>query len=147
MRIDTSCHVAAPPERVFAIAIDIPRWPERISAIDRIELLTPGPVGVGTRFRETRTMHGREASEEMTFESIDPPRTFVLVAESHGARYRAEHTFDPEGDGTRLTLTFESVPVTLAARLLTPLALIMRGPLRRQLAQDLSDLKRAAELS
>lgn len=145
MQIVATCHVDAPPERVFRIATDVARWPELISAIDRVELLTPGPPGIGTRFRETRTMYGRKAREEMTIAALEPPHRFTLTAENHGTRYRAEHVFAPERSGTRLTLAFEGVPMTLAARLAMPLALLMRRSVQRQLAQDLADLKRAAE--
>lgn len=147
MRIVATCHVDAPPERVFVLATDVARWPELITAIGRVELLTPGPLDVGTRFRESRTMYGREASEEMTVAALEPPRRFVLTAESHGTRYRADHTFEAERGGTRLTLDFEGVPVTLAARLAMPLGWMLRGSVRRHLEQDLADLKRAAERS
>ena len=145
MRIVVDMHAAAPRERVFALSLDIPRWPELIGAIDRIELLTPGPVGVGTRFRETRRMFGREASEEMTVAEITAPERFVLTACSNGTAYRAEHHFATEPGGTRLTLVFNGSPQTIAARLLRPLALALRGTITRPLAADLADLKRAAE--
>ena len=52
-------HVDAPPEVVFAHASDFRRAPEFITAIAKMEILTSGPVGAGTRFRETRMMFGR----------------------------------------------------------------------------------------
>lgn len=145
MQITVATWIAASPERVFSVAADIPRWPQHIAAITRVEILTPGPVAVGTRFTETRTMFGREAVEEMTVAEITPPARLVLTAESHGTRYRAVHTFTPDGEGTRLTLEFDGVPVTLAARLMTPLAWMMRRQIKSQLAADLVDLKRVAE--
>jgi hypothetical protein len=136
---------AAPREIVFAVAIDIPRWPEVISSIDRIELLTPGPIAVGSRFRETRRMFGREATEEMTVSELAPPQRFVLTAENHGTRYRAEHVLAPADTATRLTLVFSGEPVSFSARLLSPLGWLMSGHLKKQLEADLDDLQRAAE--
>ena len=107
MRIIVEVRVSAPVERVFAAATDIPCWPETIEAITRVEMLTEGPVAVGTRFREARTMFGREETEEMTVQELTPPERFVLTAENHGTRYRAVHTFVAEGSGTRLKLAFE----------------------------------------
>jgi hypothetical protein len=130
---------------VFAIAADVPRWPEVIRGIESVEMLTPGPMRVGTRFRETRTMHGSTATEEMTVAELAPPSRFVLTAENHGARYRAEHVFAAEAVDTRLTLSFEGKPVTLFAYLMTPLSYLLAGAVRRQLEADLADLKRAAE--
>jgi|ERR687892_544171 hypothetical protein len=137
--------IRAPREIVFAVAIDILRWPEVIASIERIELLTPGPVGVGSRFRETRRMFGREATEEMTVSELAPPERFVLTAESHGTRYRAEHVFARAPDATRLTLVFSGEPVSFSARLLSPLGRLMSAHLKKQLEADLDDLKRAAE--
>jgi hypothetical protein len=137
--------IAAPREIVFAVAIDIPRWPEVISSIDRIELLTPGPIVIGSRFRETRRMFGREATEEMRISALTPPEHFVLTAENHGTRYRAEHILTRAQDATRLTLVFSGEPVSVFARLLSPLGQLMLGHVKKQLEADVGDLKRAAE--
>jgi carbon monoxide dehydrogenase subunit G len=145
MRMTVSTTVAAPPERVFEIAADVPRWAEVIRGVESVEMLTPGPVRVGTRFRETRIMHGSKAAEEMTVAEFAPPHRFVLTAENHGARYRAEHLFAAEDGGTRLTLSFEGKPVTLFAYLMMPLGYLLAGAVRQQLEADLADLKRAAE--
>jgi uncharacterized protein YndB with AHSA1/START domain len=145
MRIVIETMIAAPPAKVFALMADIPRWPENISAIEKLEMLTPGPVAVGTRFRETRTMYGRQATEEMTVAQLEPPTRMVLTAESHGMRYVADHVLQAEAGGTRLTLTFEGEPQTLGARLMRPLGWLMKRTITRQLAADIADLKRAAE--
>ena len=58
-------HVNAPPELVFAKASDFANAPSFIGAIKKVEILTPGPIQAGTRFKETRVMFKREATEEM----------------------------------------------------------------------------------
>src|SRR5688572_3894697 len=45
---------SASPDRVWALASDFANAPGRIKAITKVELLTPGPAGAGTRFREWR---------------------------------------------------------------------------------------------
>jgi len=145
MRLEAAVEIAAPPDVVFAQVADIERWPQTVRAIEDIELITAGPVRVGTRFRETRTMFGRKAAEEMTVAEFDPPRRFVLTAENHGTRYVATHAVEPVADGSRLVLAFEGVPVTLAARLFSVIGSLFTGALRRQLNADLADLKAAIE--
>src|SRR4051812_9790697 len=81
--------VAAAPERVFALASDFANLPKRIPDITKVELLTGDTVGVGTRFRETRVMFGKEAVETMEVAAFDPPHSYVLVANSCGARYES----------------------------------------------------------
>ena len=143
MQIAVKCFVETPPDAAFSTAIDISNWPRFISSVQSVELLTPGPVAAGTRFRETRSMFGRQASEDMTLAQIEPPRRFLLTAFNHGTAYRAEHLFAPEAAGTRTTLVFEGQPATLLARLFAPLGWLFLGSLKRQLELDL-DLPRAA---
>jgi uncharacterized protein YndB with AHSA1/START domain len=145
MQIVLEASANAPPDIVFHAAADIGAWPQFISAIEAVEVLTPGAVGVGTRFRETRVMLGRQASEEMTVAELEPPRRLVLTAFNHGTAYRVEHAFAPDGAGTRITLTFEGQPVSLLAWLFMPLGLLFMGNVRRQLQADLADLARDAE--
>ena len=145
MQIAVKCFVETPPDAAFSTAIDISNWPRFISGVQSVELLTPGPVAAGTRFRETRSMFGRQASEDMTLAQIEPPRRFLLTAFNHGTAFRAEHLFAPEAAGTRTTLVFEGQPATLLARLFAPLGWLFLGTLKRQLELDLADLKREAE--
>ena len=73
MRVEVSREVAAPAERVWGIIIDLAGSPSVISAIDEVEVLAgPDPLGVGTRWRETRTMMGKSAAEEMWVTAVDP---------------------------------------------------------------------------
>ncbi len=58
-------HIAAAPDRVFATITDIPNTPTVISAIASVALLTDGPVGPGTRWRETRRLLGHAATETL----------------------------------------------------------------------------------
>jgi hypothetical protein len=145
MQISVEAFVDAPPQAVFATAADIARWPQFISGVEAVEVLTRGEVGAGTRFRETRKMFGRQATEEMTVAGIAPPQRLLLTAFNHGTAYRIEHGFAPEGAGTRATLTFEGRPQTLLARAFAPLGLLFMGAVKRQLVADLADLAREAE--
>lgn len=145
MEIVVQATVDAPPDPVFATAADIASWPQFIAGIATVELLTPGTVATGTRFRETRVMFGRQATEEMTVAEIAPPQRLVLTAYNHGTAYRVEHSFVPEAGGTRMTLKFEGKPISLLAWLLMPLGLLFMGNVKRQLQADVADLAREAE--
>lgn len=137
--------IAAPPERVFAISTDLPNLARTVSGIEAVEILTPGPIGEGTRWRETRTLYGKQATEEMWVTAFDAPRSLVVEAESHGAHYRSEFRFEPEGASTRVELVFSARPVSFLGRLFSLLGAAMFGSVRKALEQDLEDVKRAAE--
>ncbi len=137
--------VDAPIEFVFARALEVPRWPEMIPGIKAVEVLTAGPIAVGTRFLETREMYGRLATEEMEVTGIEAPRSFTLEAHAHGTHYGARHSFDPHGSATRMKLEFAGRAESLFARMMTPLGWLMTNSVRRLLLADLEALKGAIE--
>lgn len=138
--LNVSQVVAAPPDVVFRAATDFAGAPGRIRAIKRVKVLTEGPVRVGTRFEETREMFGREATETMEVTSLDPPRSYVLGAESHGCRYRSELRFEPEGSGTRVTMSFAAEPLTFFSKVMGVLMAPMAKKIAQECGRDLDDL-------
>ncbi len=145
MLIEVAIGIAAAPPAVFALLADIRHWPEWASQITELTVLTPGPIAVGTCYRETRTMQGRTVSQEITIQELQPPVRFVTGAITHGTRFAGVHRVEPDGVGSRLVVGFLAQPVTLSAALIHPLMWLMRGRLRRQIERDLADFKRAAE--
>ena len=75
------------PQRTFETFTNLPRMGEVVTAINKVEILTNGSVGVGTRFSETRTMMGKQATEEMEVTQFEPPSLFVHEAKIHGCHY------------------------------------------------------------
>ena len=143
--ITVSRVINAPIETVFERASDVHKWADHISAITNVEVLTDGPVGVGTRFRETRVMFKREATEEMTFSEYDAPTGFTLVANSCGSEYVTKHTLEPVEGGTRLTMSFNATAKTLGAKLMMPMMAIMKKTLIKCIESDQNDLSQVCE--
>jgi hypothetical protein len=112
-----------------------------------MEVLTDGPVRVGTRFRETRIVFKREATEEMEVTALEPPERFAFGCESHGCRYHTQMTFEPASGGTDVELRFEAVPLTRSMKVLAFLMAPMTRWIAKTCAKDLEDLKAAAERS
>jgi uncharacterized membrane protein len=138
-------HVRAPVERVFDVFTDLHHAAERVNGIEAIEVLTEGPIGAGTRWRETRIMFGKAASEEMWISEFDPPRRYSVECDSCGARYVTHFRFTPEENGTRVEQEFTWSATSLLAWLMSPIARLMAKPMMQAMDQDLDDLKRAAE--
>lgn len=140
--ITVSSFVNAPAERVFAAYCDFEHASSFVSAITRVEMLTPGPVRAGTKFRETRVMMGKEATEEMTVAEFDPPRRYALTASSCGTDYTSTFLFTPEGAGTRVSCEFEGRPRTALARVLGVVMMpMMKGMLRKCVSKDMDDVR------
>ncbi len=138
-------HIDAPVEKVFDLAADFPNAADRIEAIKRIEMLTDGPVGVGTRFRETRRMFKRDATEEMEVTAFDPPKAYSLGCESCGARYHTEFRFTPKGRGTEVRMTFQVHPLTFLAKAMSLVTRPMMKMCMKETAKDLENLKTCLE--
>ena len=145
MQIVVETIIDAPPPAVFAVAADIAAWPQFMGGIRDVDILTPGPIASGTRFRETRIMFGRTAAEDMTIAEFQPPSRLLLTAFNHGTDYTVDHTLTSAGSGTRLLLRFDGRPVTLLSRLLSPLGRLFAGRVQSQIEKDVADLKREAE--
>jgi uncharacterized membrane protein len=138
--------IDVPADRAFQAMIDFPNAPQRISAIKRIEMLTDGPVRVGTRFRETRVMFGREATETMEISKFEPGRSYELTATSCGCLYRSEIRIDPRGpQACDLTMTFRATPQSMLARIVGFLFRGMTKSCQKMMRKDFEDMKRALE--
>ncbi len=143
--ISVSCQVNAPAERVFAHATNFAETASFIEGISKSEVLTDGPVGVGTRFRETRIMFKRECTEEMEITEFEPNERYVLQADSHGSLYVTTITFTPEDGGTNVTMDFRAEAHSLMAKLMTPLAKMMTNTMKKCVESDLACLKEHSE--
>ncbi|MFC5381216.1 SRPBCC family protein [Aquipuribacter nitratireducens] len=145
--VEVHRRVQAPVDEVWRIATDLESAPQVVRGIDAVEVLTPGPFGVGTRWRETRTMFGRSATEEMTVSAVDPGRSYTVEATSSGVHYLSTFSFAPAGEGaTEATMTFGGRPTTRVAKVLGALtAPLATRSVEKALRADLDDIAAAAE--
>ena len=137
--------ISAPPERVFELASNFATMSERIPGIKRVEMLTNGPVGVGTKFKETRVMFGKEATETMEVTAFDPPRSYSIGCNSCGCVYDSKLDFIPSAGGTMMTMTMSVTAVSFFAKLMSPLSKLMMGMMRKCFEGDLEAIRKAAE--
>ena len=143
--LEISAAIAAPPHKVFALFSDLEHAAENIGAIKKLELVTPGPMRKGTRFRETRVMYGKECTEEMEVSDFEPGKSYTVTAGSCGARFATRFDFRAEGSGTRVDVKVDATPVSLFAKLMSPLSGLMMKSMKKCFEQDLHDLKAVAE--
>jgi ligand-binding SRPBCC domain-containing protein len=137
--------IEAPTSAVFSLFADFANVPGRIKTITKIEIVTPGPIGVGTRFKETRMMFGKECTEEMQITGFNPGRSYKITCQSCGAEYRTVFQFKPDGEGTRVDVDFHTRATSVWSKLLAPLGWMMSGMVKKCVNQDLEDLQQVAE--
>lgn len=128
MRLDVSESIKRPPADVFRFVArehvkNHPRWDSQMSLAQE----TPGPIGVGTKIRRTRTRGDVRIEGEMEIIQFDPDEVMGTVIHDGPMELRSWMIVEPEGEGaSRLTLRVESDTV--------PLAMMeepIRGSLRR----------------
>lgn len=144
--IVASVAIAAPQQAVWDRISDIERAAERIPAIRSVEILSAQRSGLGTRWRETRIMFGKEATEVMEITEWRPPAEYVTRARSHGCDYRCTMRARPAGSGCTLEIEFVAIPLTLAAKLLgAVMSPLMRAAVAKALRGDLEAIRASVE--
>lgn len=134
-------------EDVWNIITDIENSPKTITGIEQVEILEkPGDGFVGLKWRETRTLFGRTATEIMWITDAVENEMYRTRAESHGAIYITNLSISEEDGETRLTMEFDGSPQTFSAKLMgTITGVFFRNATKNALNQDLLDIKAAVE--
>lgn len=147
MQIEVSTRINAPREVVWARATDIEHAADFISGLVSAEVLERPDAGlVGLRWRETRTLMGKQSTETMWVTAAQAPDYYDVEAGSHGCRYFSRLSFDDVGGATQLTMTFRAEPESFVAKLLgNTIGRLFMGPTRKALQQDLDDIRLASE--
>lgn len=145
MRVSHQQTVAAPVADVFSLFADIPSCADRIEAITKIEMLTDGPMREGTRWRETRRVGKRECTEEMGFSAFAPNRSYTVRGESMGSEFLTTFEFAERQGATDVRCEMVATPKTLAAKIASPMMLLMKGMMRKCLVGDMAALAKIAE--
>lgn len=129
--------IAAPPERVWAVIVDVERWPERIPTVDSVERLDAGPLAVGSR---TRLRQPRLSPAVWTVTELTDGSSFTWESRSPGVVVTAAHDVEPHPDGSRLTLALTvSGPLSGVGWLMT------KSLTKRYVETEAASIKAAAE--
>ncbi|MEU8182812.1 SRPBCC family protein [Micromonospora sp. NPDC049044] len=135
---------------VWGLLTDLPGRSARLTAAGPIAVLTPGPFGPGTAWREERAQPGGGTlfEEFLVVEAVAPHR-LVLCSSGAGVDYRITWTLRQvqrrRRGCTAVTVTHEAVPTAPYGRVV---ALLLGGLAARAvevaLGRDLADLAVAA---
>lgn len=146
-KLNVSHEVAADPSKVWAITVAIDDWVDVINAVESVERLDDGSgFGLGTKWRETRKMFGKSATEEMEVVEFVDGSHYKTFAESHGSKYHSEIRVTPNEKGCTLSMGFEGEAQSTMAKVMdATLGRLFMGAARKALTKDLADIGAAAE--
>jgi diacylglycerol O-acyltransferase / wax synthase len=115
--VENMIDIAAPAEEVFDFVVDVrnePRWNPQLL---HVQMLTPEPVGAGTRFR---VIFGRGVGEAVIEDTkVDRPRLWAAVSRSRVLDVESEGQILGAPGGSRLIIRTRLRPRG-TLRLLTP---------------------------
>ena len=129
MRITNTVHVSAPPAKVWAAMAGVERWPEFAPQFKTIVRKDDGPIALGKSALVTpKGFFGAV----WTVTEYTEGRSFTWEANMlPGLHLTAGHVVEPDGDGTRVTLSLASSgPASVLLAL--PLGRIFRRNVRQE---------------
>ncbi|MGC4804074.1 SRPBCC family protein [Micromonospora sp. DT233] len=141
--------IEAPAVDIWRLLADLPVRADWLTTVGGVELLTAGPLALGTAWREVRTRpDGGAQAEEFVALEVVPCRRLVLTSPGVGVTYRTTwtlHTAERRRRScTAVTVRQEAIPTAPYGRML---ALLFGGLAARAVEfafrRDLADLARA----
>jgi len=105
--IASTIEIARPPEDIFSYATDPARFAEWQNDIVSVRLPDDRPLGVGSRFIQTRRIGPRERAMTMEITENNPARSWAAHGVDGPLRPTARITIEPLDDGARSRVTFE----------------------------------------
>lgn len=132
-------------DTVWSIITDIENSPSVAPEITHIEMLTPPPFRVGTKWRETRRMNNREAVAVLEITEVAPARSYTARSNLMGLEFDTQFVLTRERDTTRLDLHTTSRPITFGGRVFSLLSPLFTPAMKKAMQSDLDAIKRAAD--
>ena len=134
--------IQRPIEEVFELTTCLVRCAVWQTLIVETEKETPGPVGVGTRYKHKAKYLGVTMETHPVITVWEPPYRMEYESMTSAATYHAAYVFEPEGDATRFTATLSADTSGIVLRVTEP---FMRASLMRQFESDLEVLMHLLE--
>lgn len=149
MQCSTSIEISRPRADVWKAISDIQNAAGMISGILSLEVLENPDTGlVGFKWKETRKMFGKEATEIMWITDAEENEYYCTRAESHGSVYKTRLSLNDGAGQTRLTMAFTGEPQTMGAKVISFfMGGLMKGSMEKELLKDLTEIKKFVEQS
>jgi len=134
-------HIDRTPADVWAYMMDFSKASRWRNLVRSVEVLTPGPLHVGTEMKVTFDVRGQVRSVISTVCSFEPERRFGVTNSERSVTGVFEYTLAPERGGTTVTFSCDVRPHGVMW-LLLPWLLKSN---RMRYTEQLSNLKKEVE--
>lgn len=147
MKVEAKTVINGTKHDVWSVITDIEHSMNNITGINSIEIINkPDDTIVGLKWKEGRTMFGKEAYETMWITDAVEDEFYQTRAESHGAVYVSRFDIIEEGDHCQLTMSFEGLPQSTSGKIMNVIfGGMMKKSMLKAIQTDLDDIKKATE--
>lgn len=141
INLDLGTLIDKPIKDVFAFAANPNNMPKWNSAVISLEQITPGAVGVGTKFKSVGEMMGRRIEGEMQVTAYEPDTKCGYQVNAGPMQVNLALTFKTVGTGTKISLNAQGNPAGFF-KLAEP---VMAGRVKSLMEENLARLKSVLE--
>ena len=134
-------------EDVWKAIIDFENCSNYINSIIDLEIIdNPKDTLIGFKWKETRVMFGKEATETMWITDYVENNYYQTRAESHGSIYISRVSLERVRENTKLTMSFTAEAQTFFVKILSVfMGFMIKGSMKKALLKDLNDIKNHLE--
>ncbi len=134
--------IKAPLERVFDTISDVHNYSAAVPSITKVEFLSAQHRGVGTRFRETRKMNGREHSVELEVAEYVENARLRMLSDAGGSTWDTLFSLSRVSGDVELRMQMDVRPHGILARIMN---VLIRGMIAKGVDSDMDAVKAYCE--
>lgn len=137
-RTTVTRQIHAPLEKVFATVADIRNFSKAVPHITNVEFLTDTHLGLGTRFRETRMMQGKEHHTELEVMEYVENDKIRIIADTHGTIWDTTFTVRPFNDFVELQMVMDAKTDKFINKMMNRM---IKGIVQKAIERDMDAVK------
>ena len=141
INLDLGVLIDRPVKDVFAFVANPNNMSKWNSAVVSLEQVTPGAVGVGTKFKTVGEMMGRRIEGDMQITAYEPDTKCGFQVQAGPMQVNLTMTFKTVGTGTKVSLNAQGNP----GGLFKLAEGVMVGQIKSMMEGNLARLKSALE--
>jgi len=141
INLDLGTLIDKPVKDVFAFVTNPNNMSKWNSAVVSMQQITPGPVGMGTKFKNVGEMLGRRIEGEMQVVAFEPDTKYGFQMNAGPMQVNVILTFKTVGTGTKLNLNAQGNP----AGVFKLAEGVMQGRVKSMMEENLARLKSVLE--
>ena len=141
INLDLGTLIDRPVKEVFAFVSNLNNMSQWNSAVVSLEQITPGDVGVGSKFKSVGEMMGRRIEGEVQVTSYEPDSKTGFQMNAGPMQMNVTISFKPVGTGTKVSLNAQGNP----AGVFKLAEGMLQGRVKSMMEENLARLKSVLE--